>query len=201
MSKINEVIPAQRFELFRDVIAVILATEVANQFAMSPAPVLNAPVWVERFIPFSRNELPAINVVYSASDYDDNNAHTSLASSRYSIELTVSARHTASEDGDKIAGLAAQKLAGVCRYVLEHPAYLTLGLPRGYIADTEVSTLRIGAPTDAGDGMHTISAQLVFVVRHEENNGDIMPSELDNIGSTISLGDSPNGVFVELNNL
>ena len=62
MAQIYNIIPVQNFELIRDRIALILATEVNNQFVLSGNEDINCDVWLERSTPFDKIENPTINV-------------------------------------------------------------------------------------------------------------------------------------------
>lgn len=62
MAQINTIIPVQNFELIRDRIALILATEINNQFVLSGNEDINCYVWLERSTPFDKIENPIINV-------------------------------------------------------------------------------------------------------------------------------------------
>jgi len=62
MVQIEETLTPRKFELIRDQIATILAAELPNQATLNTDPEINATVWLERLVPLSQQECPAVNV-------------------------------------------------------------------------------------------------------------------------------------------
>jgi hypothetical protein len=77
MALIDNLIGQSSFELIRNKIGEILATELAHQFYLDDDEVLSADVWVERFVKFDASACPAINVRLATGDYSNQNqGHT-----------------------------------------------------------------------------------------------------------------------------
>ncbi len=99
-SKITTIIPTQKFEILGSKVATIILTEFANQLILVPTNPIFAinKIWLERFIPFDKTELPAINVFFTNSNYTDNDTHNSLGDSKINIEVITNAKHTNNTD-------------------------------------------------------------------------------------------------------
>ncbi len=200
MAVINYVIPEQSFEKIRSKIAVILADEIANQFTLTSDPLFNATVWLERFIPFDKTELPAINVYFNSTNFDDKTQNTNRGTNIYNIECIVSAKDTDSENGDKIALFNVQKLVGVIRFILENQNYFKLGFSENFIFSTLVSAVNISQPQNNQDGTHVASAQLTFEVVAGEYNGELQVTPSAFFTTQIKLAETDKGFFIQINN-
>lgn len=201
MAKILYEIPSQKFELILDRIGIILTEELARQFIIIPNPLFQADVWKERFIAFDKTELPAINLFYENSEFNENTPITSKGEIKYNIELVVSAKHTDSERADTAASLKCHKLLGVIRYILENPNYLRLDFPvsPAFIAGTNVESIRMSEPSDK-DGIQSIGGQIVFNIRVEEYNGEIQPVTAEGYTTQVKLNNTEKGYKFEINN-
>jgi hypothetical protein len=200
-SKINNIIPQQNFELIATKIAAIILAEFQNQLILQPANTIFAidKIWLERFIAFDKTELPAINVFFANANYTDNDVFNSLGDANFSIEIITNAKHTNNASADVLAAQKLQKLIGAIRYILEHPAYLNLDLQK-FVFHTKVESIRIQQPQQQGDGLHTISGLINFVVKLRENNG-AQNGILLNLASTqFRINNSNKGYFIYLEN-
>jgi len=201
-SRITTVIPQQNFELIASKVATIILTEFANQIVLEPLNTIFSidKIWLERFIPFDKTEMPAINVFYNSSTYTDNTPHNSLGDSKFSIEVITNAKHTSNNDGDLLAAQKLHRLIGAIRYILKHPAYLSLDLQK-FVFYTQVESIRIGQPTQSGEGLHAISGLITFNVRLRENNGDISGISLEKQTTTFLIDNSNKGYYIYIDNL
>ena len=195
MSKINVPIPQQNFELVRDKIAQILALEFGNQYTLTGNELMNLNVWVERFIAFDKVELPAINVVFDQTNYNHNDANTSAGDNRYNIFVINRASHTASQRGDTRATQELNRIMGIARYIIMHPAYHTLDFAPGFIFGRNVDMMRAIEPTDQGDGTQTIAAQMSATVRMNEHNGAIAPVSGEIVSTSVKLAETDKGYY------
>jgi len=200
MAYIDYEITEQRFESIRNRIAFILADELSEQSIITGNTLFDAIVWIERFIPFDKIELPAINVYFKNVNYDENTPITSKGTNFYNIDVIVSGKDSDTSGGDKIAVLKLQKLLGVLRFILENPNYLTLDFSENFIYTTKVSDINISQPSSNQDGTHTVSGQLTFEVTAEELNGDIQPIAGEIYTSQQKIGTSEKGYFIQINN-
>ncbi len=194
-------IPEQNFELIRDAVASILTVELANQFARTANPLFEAGVWLERFIPFDKEELPAIKVFYVSSSYKNNTFGNSKGECKIHIEVTTNAKDSASESGDKTASKNCQFLMGKIRYILSNPLYLRLGFSvPGFIEGREITDMNVSLPNNSQDGLHTIVGNLILNVRYEENNGDLTSTPGLIYSSQIKIDESDKGYKLEIDN-
>ena len=195
------IIPEQNFERIRNEVASILALEFAAQFILTSNALFSAGIWIERFIPFDKLELPAIKVFYVSSSYKNNTFGSSKGECKIHIEVTVNAKDSASEGGDKKASINCQFLMGKIRFILSHPEYKTLGfsLP-GFINGREITDMNVAEPNPNQDGLHTITSNLMLNVRYEENNGDLTSTPGLIYSSQIKIDESEKGYKLEIDN-
>lgn len=200
MSKISTEIQPQRFELIRDKIAEILAIELTEQNTITGNDLYLADIWLERFIPFDKTELPAIDIFFQNADYDENTPVASKGANSYIIEVITAAKHTDILDGDKAANMQTQRLLGVIRTILQHPVYYKLDFTQNFIYQTQVESLRMSEPRKEQDGTHTTTGQLLFTVNAEEYNKEMATSTGDRITTNRSLlSETEKGFKIELN--
>jgi hypothetical protein len=147
MSKITTLIPTQAFEVIRDRIGEILADEILNQFnVITQNKELNAKVWVERFMKFDHAELPAVNVMLAKGLYSSQTAVQADGTYSYNIDVYQRSESDSEKDGDSRAITLLHRLLGVCRGILEHPEYMTLGFARPFIMSRHFKDIAIADP-------------------------------------------------------
>ena len=194
-------IPEQNFELIRNAVASILGIEFAAQFVITSNPLFNAGIWIERFIPFDKEELPAIKVYFINSSYKNNTFGSSKGECKIHVEVTVNAKDSSSAGGDKTASLNCQFLMGKIRYILSNPLYRTLGFSvPGFIAGREITDMNVSVPDKNQDGLHTIAGNLILNVRYEENNGDLKSVLGAIYSSQIKIDETEKGYKLEIDN-
>lgn len=199
-AKLNYIIPSQRFELIRDRIAQILVLELANQKLLTSNDLFDAVVWIERFIAFDKEDLPAINVYLSDANYDNQTPITARGKNTYNIDIHTSAKHENGIDGDKLATFKLHKLAGVIRTILESPDYLRLDFENGIIQNTEIVSLNIGTPNES-DGCHSITGRLVFTATANEITKELTGIDSTQYDTTVLLGETTKGFFYRIINV
>lgn len=194
-------IPEQNFELIRNSVASILLVEFAAQLGITSNALFNAGIWLERFIPFDKQELPAVKVFFVSSSYKNNTFGSSKGECKIHIEVTVNAKDSASEGGDKKASVDCQFLMGKIRYILSNPVYKTLGFSvPGFIAGREITDMNVAEPNKNQDGLHTIVGNLMLNVRYEENNGDLTSTPGFIYSSVIKIDETEKGYKLEIDN-
>lgn len=169
MALINGVIPRQNFELVRDKIGEILATEFAAQFALTANEELNATVHVERIVPFDHSELPCINVLLSRGDFENMTAKKSDGTYQFNIDVYAKSKSSQNQAADVRASFIMQKMVGMAMAILENPRYRTLSFAAPSIAHTQVSNISIIDPTNNQDAESAMMGRLTFQVRINEN--------------------------------
>jgi hypothetical protein len=192
-AKITYQIGQQNFELIRDNIGQILADELANQ---TYANNLGVKVWNERFIQFDTTELPAINVAYSDTSYEDYSPTAQQGLNTYHIDIHASASHSDSEKGDEAASVKVKRLAGIVRYILMSMENRFLGFSPGVIQTRRVDTIEIGKIADQ-DTAHTVVIRVVFRVRANETIQKVDPTTQNFTFVEVKLNETDKGYLYE----
>lgn len=195
-------IPAQRFELIRDRIATIIASELENQKNFDNDLILNAVVWLERFVPFDISELPAISIAFETMKLDQRNPEKSIYDAIYTLECYCSGSSDDQKRGDVYSSLDSQKLAGKIRYILENPNFLRLGFDSNpsFVVGTEVDEILITKPQE-NDGNFITLCQLRHKVKLEEDNGKVNPIPAQQYVSQILIENTTKGIKLIINNV
>lgn len=199
MARILTPIQRQKYELIRDRIGEILADELIVQAIIEYDDNLNVDVFVERFIPFDKSEVPCINILLARGLYDNKSVVKSDGTYTYNIDHYVSCKSTEGSRGDSAAARQLQKLMGVSRAILEDPQYNTLGFTKPYISHTEVREMNIGDPVNNQDGINMIMGRLTFVVRAPETVLALEPRLLDGYDTTVKLYNTDKGYLFGVN--
>lgn len=180
---ITSAIPSANFELVRDKIAEILTLELANQYALTGDPDINAAIYKERSIDVDLSEAPAINVCFSTGNYDNKDSRQVDGTYFYNIDFYANAATEDSDRGDELAMAKTQRLMAIVRYILEHPSYRTLGFARPSLSHTSVQSLGIVEPQDNNDATHPAFGRIVYKVRVPET---VSLSAATNIGTSLT---------------
>lgn len=203
---INEAIGSQNFELIRDRIGEILANELNNQATLKSDESLNSDnltVWTERFIPFDKEELPAINVALSSGDYSGETPVTADGSYLYTIDIFTKAKTkkngTSLELGDKKSSLQCQMITGLCRSILMNSLYLTLGFERGYIHRRKINSLNV-AQLKEQEGIYPFMIRLEMTVKVTETTIEELPTDAAGYDSVFTINETDKGFKFTINN-
>lgn len=199
MSKINTIIPAQGFEVARNRIGEIIADELANQSTLSANPAINATVYLERFVPFDKTELPAVNVTLSQGSYANKKAPDGVATYNYFVDIYCASKSNDSNTGDKRASFNMQRIAGIVRYILNDPQYRTLLFAPPFITRVSVLDFNIKEPSTGGaDGSNIIMGRLNIEVLVVESQDLLIALILDGQNTSIKLEESDSGFFYQI---
>jgi hypothetical protein len=197
MSLINQPISAQKFELIRDQIAIILATEIDNQGILTYDPrLLGMKVFVESVNAEDKTDLALVNVSFVKGFYGDLKVGNGATKGNYiyHIDVYTNSKQTDAARGDKLSALSLQRILGVCRTILDHPVYKTLAFSPGFIYRVNCREINI---RDEGknDGLNSRMGRLSFEVQAEESN--IIPEGLLLVESntTVNLNGSQKGYY------
>jgi len=169
MAELNAIIPQQNFELVRVRIGQILALEIANQFTLHNDAKLNATVFDDIAIPVDISYCPAIVVSYSRTDFDNQDVRNTDGANTYNIDVFVTAETTQAERGDIKAKRILYRLLGMCRAILENPAYIRLGFSAPSIGNRRVESILINQDAQSGDAKTVAHGRIVFNVRVPED--------------------------------
>jgi len=172
MALINSIIPDQNYEIIRNRIGEILAVELINQAALTSIPNVTA-VDVERFVPPDETEFPLATVEFAGGTYANKDQTQSQGTYVYYITIHASGRTNPDTKGDKAAAIKLHRILGLCRAILENPAYNRLGFDkptttRGNISSTKVESIKIPKTEENGDATNSIFGYLEFHVKAPE---------------------------------
>lgn len=194
MSVLNGIIPPQGFEIIRDRIASILADEIIHQHALTSDSDLDLDVWMERFIPFGKEELPAINVSLASGLFSGHTQKQTDGTYIYFIDCHTKAASTEDDQGDRLATIKLHRLLGICRAILENPRYQTLGFTQPYISNRHCTELSIADPGKQ-DAVNSIMGRLAFSVKVRETMELIDAPLLARSDTRIKLYQTDKGYF------
>lgn len=197
MPKINVEITPRSFEIIRDRIVDILVEEIANQVDNGFNTAANAKVHLERFIPFDKTELPAINVCFASGNSDSRDA----ASSSFVYVYNIDAHSNAVDDdealGDTKASVLCQKILGICQAILEDPQYRTLGFAPPSISGLYVSSINMIDPSQlqVKDALSSTWGRIQLTVKGSDSNNLLNAVLLAGYQTRIKIGDTLKGFF------
>ena len=191
MAKILTQIPEQNFELIRDKIKDILTDELDGQTYTQ-----DVSVFSERFIPFDKTELPAINVSFDSVPYDRHDQKSRHGENQYYIDIVVNKVHTETEQGDVQASLKLQRITGIIAYILSSPEYRFLDFDPGTVQSRWVEGINIGRLQDQ-DALHTIVSRITFKVRASESVGSLTGVAGEVYSSQVKLDNTDKGHLIQ----
>ncbi len=188
-SIITEGINVGAFELIRDRIGLILSEELPNQATLKSDTDLNIQkIWVERFVPFSHTECPAINVSLSDGNYEDKSRLNQHGKYQFFIDIIDKAKTTDENLGGQLASVKVQKITNVCRGILAHHSYNTLAFAPPFIEHTKVESIKVGNPGNDKESVNMVMARITFTVDAPENFAPFIPSNIDGYVTKAVLG-------------
>lgn len=197
MGLIETAIGESGFELVRDRIASILLDELETQFLLTYDTDLEAidKVWIERIIPYDKEELPAINVSLSKGDYDNKSRDGIRSAYVFNIDFFANSKKVGIEPGDKLANLKIQKLMRFSRSILENAIYETLAFNKPFIERVYVSSILIAQPNPKEDALTSAMSRIIFNVVLTETTSPVSARVLGNYYTSVKLAESDLGFF------
>lgn len=213
-SKINYIIPSRRFELFCDVIGLIIKEEFAKQKQLTGNTVYDANVYIDRSLSYdAATELPAVNVSYKRTVYSNQDIKSNLGDNIYMIEVTAKGIESATKRADYNSAKILYKLLGAIAYILSSAEYRFLGLAPGIVMGLSVREIKIYPPDPVynhnpihlNDELSTVSGCLIFSVKAAEEVSDVdgVDSEginLESIFTGMTIEDTDKGYKIIINN-
>lgn len=193
MPQINDLIGEKSFEKVRDRLAEILADEITNQSELAGSTLQNAPVYTERFVPFSDTEIPAVNVMLARGDYNLYTAVTQDGTYMYNVDCYHKSKTTADGRGDMLATKKLQQLVGVVQTVLSHHKYRTLGFAPPFIERVEVKDIKFADPTNTKDSNSVVMSRLSVLVRVPEGIDPDTVVLLGGFNTSVKIANSVDG--------
>ena len=205
MAVINEEIGLQGFEIVDNKIAEILVEEIKNQQDLQGFDDV-VEVFLERIIPFDKNEDVAITVAFREANYGDFTTAGSQGQCLYFIDIFCSGVGNNNKTASENARKKLFRYIGLVRYILSSAKFQTLGLPLGIIGGKYLQ--KITLDTDYSnfgnhsnyDGSNIRFARLMFVVRVTENQKLWDGYELLGNNTNITYENSAKGTKLVFNN-
>lgn len=195
MILITGLIAPQAFEVVRDQVGAILAEEMHNQSVLDGNnPEIDPVIWVERFIPFDRSELPAVNVTLAKGQIDGTTVAQSDGMYTYNIDVYSKAKETAGEKADKTAMLRLQRILGLCRAILMDAQYKTLGFAPPFVMMRQVNSLSIAEP-DQRDAASSVMGRVTLQVKVPEITALLVPQNLAQSNTQVKLEETDKGFY------
>jgi hypothetical protein len=195
MADIPIQIPQRNFEIIRDGIGALLAFELADQ-----AVTANVGVWRERMIAFDQKELPAVNVGFDNNNFDNQNAISKIGTMQFFIDVMANEKHVGhekEEQGDLLANITCQRIAGIIDYILSSTEYYTLGFAPGLIRSRWVSSINMGKLSEQ-DTKHSTVCRLTFNVIANEEVNPVAATPLSILGTQVKLNETDEGYKFEI---
>jgi len=194
MGKIIEPIGSAAFELIGARIFEIVADELFQQAAITyDDDFLDATVYHERFVPFGKTEMPAVNITYAGMVPLRETKNTAHREYRYFVDFYGASPTTDSERGDRRASLRVQRLMAVVDAILRDKRYMTLAFVPPFIMNTRTDAMDIGNQNDNKDAANVVLGRLEFIVAVPENVQDIEPRTLDSYVTQVCIDGTDNG--------
>lgn len=190
MSKLDFDIPSSAFELFRDRIYDILVDEIEAQPTLPPI-----TIFCERNINFSDADLLAINVRLGNIDYSGKHQGQSTGNNLFFIECYAKAKTTGTQRGDYTSAKLCQRLAGVCRYILEDTRYNTLGYAKPFVESVKIRGIRIADNPGTMENGNISMIRLELEVVCAEINSLVPPRLMEGFETQIKIAESESGYF------
>jgi hypothetical protein len=193
---ITSIIPVQNFELIRDAIGVILATELANQQTLieDDGGEFTAPeVWVDRYVTLDKTELPAVVVTYGNGEYANQTQIVTEGTYTYFIDTYCNAETEDDTDGYRLSMAKVDRIMGMIRYILSSPFYKTLGFQAGFILNRTIQSMGVFSKQDVQDALSDGVGRLVFTVRVTELQSGQPIADFDGIDTIFYLSDTGEG--------
>lgn len=199
MSLINGVIPAQGFEIVRDLVGAVLKTELEKQKTLQNL-TNDISVFNSRSTPFAHSEKLMINVLLDSADYGTFNEKSQSGLTNFFIDIYVSAKESENVDGGYAATLLKDKYLGMIRYILQDHHYKTLGLAPGSILGTYVNGFENFEPNNTQDSSFVKMGRLSYSVRIYEDQSLWDGIEINTIFTKVKLNLTNKGYEYEFNN-
>ncbi len=190
MSRLNFVIPKEQFEFVRDRIAEILADEILNQYNYTGDVDLQKVLFsIEGDVPFDKQEIINTMVSISLGDakYPGFHAGQSDADYTFFVDIHTAAKSSANAAGDAKASIRAQRFAGLVRFILQNPAYNTLGYRKPSLKRVWVEKFDIAAQMPADSRYSSMVRVAVHVEVPESCQLQDVPL-IDGYDTIVNLG-------------
>lgn len=193
-SKLNSQFPPQKFELIRNIIGAILRVELDHSILTDST--LRVTTITSRLTSLDKEELPAINITFAGSTPIAKDNDGVRCTCRYNIDV-----HTNSKDDEESALVIRDRLAGVVRYILDHPEYASLGYPPGFVASSTFTDIDASEPSNYSETEYVSTVRLVFEIEVVDENILTEAAIIDEALTRVKLCKKDKGYVYEYNNI
>lgn len=201
MSVITEILTEREFELIRDRIAMILADELPNQAILNGDPNMNPKeVWLERLVPLSQQELPAVNVFTAEGKFERFSRESQTGEYIFAIDVFTRGAtegSTPEQRGDLISTKKMMRLVGVIQAILSHWKYETLMFTSKFIDRVEIQSFKLMEPVKARDNSNVSKGRILLMVRAEETIAPATGSPIGDYTTQVKLHETDFGFKYE----
>ena len=185
-------------EKIRDAIALILKTELSNQYLLAKAAGIESPedfnvgVYLESVRPWELtaneaggNPFPLVNILLNEMRRAEGKAGSAIGRKRYTASFSVDcyACGNAESDGDdtRQATLKAWRIACIVRSILMSGFYAYLGM-RGVVLERDMPGIKTGIPSNLAESAAAVTvARMDFSVSFYEDAPQGDGAELEEI--------------------
>jgi hypothetical protein len=193
---------ANQFEVIRDHIAAVIAFELTSIGALDSSFVVPT-VCIERMFPVDNTECPLVNVTFSDSSYSNKSAANTTNTATYNIYIytnspTISEDGTVT-DGDRLAMIKLQQIAGYIRLILESMAYFNLDFDTPTITSPSVTSFQILTKDTVKDALASVFGVLTYQVKCTEQNQSLTFTDtVSEFDTRIKLNTNNQGLYITI---
>jgi len=195
---INYLIQPQNFELVRDALGFVLASELENQRSFPNSRFTEpAEIFRERTTAISNSEDVVINITLTSDEFSNKTQKDSQGKTFFNIEIFSHGAASDETTGSLDSAMKLHKYIGFVRHVLSHTEYKTLTLEPGYIGGTAVESFEVMESNNREDADFSKMAIVVFSVRIQENQGMAEATEINEIYSRMNIEETDLGYIFQ----
>ncbi|MCH9621000.1 MAG: hypothetical protein S4CHLAM20_04140 [Chlamydiia bacterium] len=190
MSKINQPIPPQTFEIITVDILNILLTEFAAQ---SDDLLKSVKFYFERISPIDKVNIPAVVVRYVGSRNRVSGRLEQNLTNIYAIDCYTSSKVTDSSDSDITSSKDLQRIMGAIRWILMFSGYFRLDFAAPIIESTVITSIEVSDQRDVRDTETTMWGRVTFEVNAVEGSEEVATGVLESYQTLVTLFETDKG--------
>lgn len=165
---IENIIPAQNFEIVQNKIGVILLLELLNQKKLQCIE-NDISVFLSRQNPYDKSEDVVVNVSLAQIGYSGKTQIDSQGLTTFNIDIYVNSDEKQCKTGSENTRIALNQITGLVRYILSSTKYKTLGFAPGFIGGTSVDSIQFLDNFGSQEANFVSMSRVVFTARLNEN--------------------------------
>jgi hypothetical protein len=165
---IENIIPAQNFEIVQNKIGVILLLELLNQKKLQCID-NEIEVFLSRQTPYDKSEDVMINVSMAQINYSGKTQIDSQGLTTYNVDIYCNSDEKQCTTGSENTRIVLNQITGLVRYILSSTKYKTLGFQAGFIGGTMVDSIQFLDNFGNQEANFVSMSRIVFTARLNEN--------------------------------